>query len=670
MDKLVLQNWKSEGTNTEVSVLEDHELLFSVVQVGDHHSKWITVRNPSQYPVVMQLILNSMEIMDKCQAPVDELRPVSSAAFFQSKSTSPRQYGFSLADWAQTEAYIHPQSMASLGPIIFHPSSRCQWRSSALIRNNLTGVEWVSLGGSGGSYSLVIVDNSKPVWTLDFKLEMPESLNFSLPEAGAQIDNVNKACLRPMVKELYAKNMGDFLLNVRHIKVSGTDCGSNGFWVQNCSHFILRPGQSLMLLVSYSSDFSGSVARGDLELVLSSGIVVIPMRASIPIYMLGLCRKSLFWTRVKKLCAGFLLVAPFLCVVLFSLYPQSISFCSEVFHYKVKQDPFGIIRSVGKSSSIGGNKRNACFISPSPSPKADLFLPVDEEEPLLLGSVRCADDHESKSHEAAVSSQHKSYQADRLKEREPLDLISSKSQNGVEPSQLGGLTVKIGKEKGRRRRKRKGASAVLTGLFEGSSSHSGNSTPSSPLSPISSITPRRMWPLSPDGDSNPLVNAGSTQEMISTVRLADPEVPINNKSHPFPPEKQRPSLVSGKMASKPMLLTSAAFPCAVKPNQSMPLSSHFLSSTAAIAPHARAPGSKLHGEKRVKPGEKPGSENFFTYDIWGDHLSGLRPLGRGSVDDSGVVPTAMNSDSESFFVRGPQALMTEYLQEYEKAVSG
>ncbi|OWM66245.1 hypothetical protein CDL15_Pgr013462 [Punica granatum] len=681
LDNLVLQNWKSQGTDTEVSVLEDHELLFSVVQVGDHLSKWITVRNPSQQPVAMQLILNSAEIIDECQASVEILIPVTSAGFVQPGSISPRRYGFSLADGARTEAFVHPHSTASLGPVIFHPSSRCKWKSSALIRNNLSGVEWMSLQGSGGSYSLALIENSELVWSLEFQLEVPQSLNISLPNIGAKIEDVNRACLRPVIKELYAKNMGDFPLDMQKIRVSGTDCGSGRFLVQNCSQFVLEPGQSRVLLVSYLSDFSGSVVHGDLELALGSGIIVIPMRARVPNYTLELCKKSLFWTRVKKLLGGFLIIAPFLCLALFSVFPRSVPFCSKVFHYKGNRDSVGIIPSVGKSSGTKGDQKGGKLISPSS--KVSVFSPVDEEEPLLARSVRCADNHQSTSQEPVANAQHKHSHSVKLKEREPLNLVSSESSNVVERSQLDNLTVKIGKEKGRRRRKRRGAGNVLTGLFEVSSSHSGNSTPSSPLSPVSSITPRRMWPVSPDGDRYPLLSSGSSQ--VSTLAdpevpicnqvstLADPEVPICNESRRFPPQEEQPSPASGGTTNKPLLLPSATFPSAGRPIPSMPLPSHFQFSTATIAPHARAPGSKLYGNGGVKPEEKLGSENQFTYDIWGDHFSGLKLMGGGSVDDSAVVPRAVNSDSESFFVRGPQALMTKYPQEsvsFKNAVNG
>lgn len=670
LEELVLQNWKSQGISTESSVLEEHDLLFSVVQIEDHLSKWIRVRNPSQQPVVMQLVLNSIEIVDNCQDPVDDLRPVLSADLVQRESASPSKYGFSLAVWAQTEAYVHPHSTASFGPIIFHPADRCEWRSSALIRNNLTGVEWVSLQGAGGSISFALTENSNPVGSIEFKLEVPQSLNLSPPKVGGETESVMGACLRPVMKELYAKNMGDFPLDVQKIRISGANCGLGGFSVHNCSHFVLKPGQSHMLLVSYLSDFSGTLAHGDLELALGSGIISIPMKATVPIYMLELCRKSLFWSRVNKLIGGFLIVAPFLCLVLFSVFLQSISFCSKILFHKGKRDTVEIIRSVGKSSSVKGNKKSGKIFSASP--KVDLFPPADEGEP-VLESDNCADGHESMSRELVLSAQDKRLLVHNLKEREPLNLVSSESRNVVEPSELSNLTVKIRKEKGSRRRKRKGTGTALTGLFEVSSSHSGNSTPSSPSSPASLITPRKIWPMSPDGDSNPPVNASTAQETISTIGLADLRAPTSNQSTGFPPEKPQPSPASGKLTNKSILLPSTTFPSAGKPSPSMPFSSNFLSSTSAIAPHARAPGSKLSGEKGVKPEEKSGSENLFTYDIWGDHLSGLQLSGTGSVDDYAVVPRAINDNSESFFARGPQALMTKCRQEsvsLEKEVNG
>ncbi|KAK4754121.1 hypothetical protein SAY87_002225 [Trapa incisa] len=658
LEELVLQNWKSQGISTESSVLEDCKLLFSVVQIGDHLPKWIRVRNPSEHPVVMQLVLNSMEVVDNCQDPVDDLRPVLSANSIQHESTSPARYGFSLAGGAQTEAYVHPHSTASFGPIIFHPSNRCEWRSSTLIRNNLTGVEWVHLQGAGGSYSFALIEISKPVGIIEFNLEVLQSLNHSLPKVGGETEGNRGACSNPVVKKLYAKNMGDFSLDVQKIRISGTDCELHGFNVQGCSHFVLKPGQSHMLLVSYMSDFSSILVHTDLELVLGSGIISIPMKASVPLQMLELCSKSLFWSRVKKLIGCFIVVAPFL-GLLISIFLQLISYIPEIIFHKGKRDTVEIIQSVEKSSSFKGNNKSDKMSTPFL--KVDLVLPADEEEP-KLGDDICADEHESTPRESVISDKDSTMLVHNLKESEPLNLVSSESRNLAESSQPSNLMIKTRKESRSRRRKRKGMSTASAGLFEVSSSHSGNSTPSSPLSPILSITPRRTWPISSDGHSNPPVNRSAIQEAISpTVRLADLKIPLSNQIPWFPPKMPQPSPASGKLTNKPILLPSATFPSAGKPSPC--ILSKFLLPTSTIAPHARAPGSKLYGDKGVKSEENPGHDNLLTYDIWGDHLSGLWLSGPRSVDDSVVVPRAMNNDSESFFVRGPQVLMTKYQQE-------
>lgn len=163
-DESVLGNWRSQGTKDGMSVLDDVEIMFPMVEIGSHHYKWIKVVNPSDQPVVLQLLLNSGEIINKCQGSDEILHPSSSDILVLSNHTTPSRYGFSIAGNALTEAYVHPHGKAVLGPIVFHPSSRCEWKSSAIVRNNLSGVEWLSLRGYGGS-----LDKFDPVHTVELK---------------------------------------------------------------------------------------------------------------------------------------------------------------------------------------------------------------------------------------------------------------------------------------------------------------------------------------------------------------------------------------------------------------------------------------------------------------------------------------------------------------------
>ncbi|KAI8020198.1 Transmembrane protein 131 [Camellia lanceoleosa] len=320
-DELVLGNWKSQGTASSMSVLDNHGVVFPMVQIGTHHSEWITVKNPSEQPVVMQLILNAGEIIDECRAPDGLLQPSLSSVLVLSENTSPTRYGFSISEKALTEAYVHPYSTASFGPIIFHPSNRCGWRSSALIRNNLSGVEWLSLRGYGGSFSLDLFEGSKPIPSLEFKFNLPSPLNLSPPEMSHHKEETTHACSKPLSKELYAKNTGDLPLEVRRIEISGTECELDGFVVHTCKGFALEPGESTKLLISYQADFSTVMVQRDLELALATGIVVIPMKASLPLNMLNLCKKSMFRMQVHRIFFTILLAAFVMFLILFASSP-------------------------------------------------------------------------------------------------------------------------------------------------------------------------------------------------------------------------------------------------------------------------------------------------------------------------------------------------------------
>ncbi|KAF7809808.1 Transmembrane protein [Senna tora] len=321
VEELVLGNWVSQGTAGGMSVLEDREVLFPMVQVGNSVSQWITVKNPSQHPVIMQLVLNSGEIIDKCKGPDGLVRPSSSGNWVLDESATPKKYGFSVPETAITEAFVHPNSHVSLGPIIFYPSDRCGWSGSALIRNNLSGVEWLSLKGFGGSLSLVLFEKSEHVQSLDFNLKMPRPLNFSLSYALLHMKEMTSACTHSLVKEIYAKNTGDLPLEVIRIGVSGRECALDGFKVHSCRGFVLEPGESTKLLISYQTDFSAAMVHRDLEIALATGIFLIPMKASFPYDMLSSCKKSMFWMLVKKLLLGFIVVASLVFLVFCFIFP-------------------------------------------------------------------------------------------------------------------------------------------------------------------------------------------------------------------------------------------------------------------------------------------------------------------------------------------------------------
>lgn len=633
VEELVLGNWVSQGTTGGMSVLEDREVLFPMIQVGSYVSQWVTVKNPSQHPVIMQLILNSGEIIDQCKGPDGLVRPSSSGNLVLDESTPPTKYGFSIPEAAVTEAFVHPHGHVSLGPIIFYPSDRCRWSGSALIRNNVSGVEWLSLRGFGGSLSLVLLEKSEHVQSLDFDLKMPRPLNFSLSYALLHMKEMASACSHSLVKEIYAKNTGDLPLEVRRIRVSGRECGLDGFKVHSCRGFVLEPGESRKLLISYQTDYSAAMVHRDLEIALATGIFLIPMKASFPYDMLSNCKKSMFWMLVKKLFIGFFLLASLFfmlfCLIIPSTTPLgSMDHYCTVDHSSIDHSSMGTsIKSAENNPLLRHNHR-----------KSKLSM-SDKMNHLLCSVGKGTTCSYCQGHQMQAPESHK-----QISHTSPSTITPSSDAVGASP--LGSLTVKTGKERGKRR-KRKSLSAKLAGLTEVSSSQSGNSTPSSPLSPITSGASKCNWSLSPDVEQPLEARSSSTREanphfdngQASAAASAAAKVPMKGYHNQSPPQGRHSTsrTAASKHVETPSLLGD-------------PPSSSSLASKSTVPPHARAPGYK----KDVKA-QEAGLADEYAYDIWGGHFSGLHLLLPTYVTPMKSSPAENNFDS--FFVRGPLTLM-------------
>ncbi|CAI9110146.1 OLC1v1010122C2 [Oldenlandia corymbosa var. corymbosa] len=678
VDELVLKNWKSHATVSGTSVLDDNEVLFPVVEVGNHSSAFVNVRNPSDQPVVMQLILHSGEIIDECKGVDGPLQPSASSSLSSTGEASPARYGFSTAEGALTEALVHPFGRASLGPLLFQPSDRCGWRSSVLVRNNLSGVEWLSLRGIGGSFSMVLFEESRPVQSLDFKLSFP-TLHVSSSRDMQNVEETIHVCSQPIVKELYARNIGELPLEIRSIKVSGTKCGLDGFAVQTCKGFRLEPGNAMKLIITYQSDFSVATIHRDLELVLGTGTVVIPMKATLPLYMLSFCKKTIFWMRVKKFAVAVLVTAS-VCFLLLGCFLPCMASFSQGYFFKTAKRSISATK-VEKSSYADQSQKRYGKLTLSARMNGLLRSIGEEQSHLLEPSSRFNDGRgvtkqqisTAKAAKSAVVLEKSSSFKDKEKVLTPLvpaimNSVAVDSSDSREMSQTGNLKVKTGKDKGRRQKKKKNSGNGIAGLFEVSSSQSGNSTPSSPLSPASSLTPKTSRPVSPevnyttharDRFAVPVQRcesrSSSQPRSKGNVLPSDSVKPYGKKNHPWGVSTQEKLDVLPRMPGKPVLLPSATFPSAGRPNSLWSSRPTSLASTSTIAPHARAPGSKLQEQKAVKTETRTEFEDQFRYDIWGEHIFGVPYMDR-SKDTSGLKPHTTENTSCSFFVTGPQTL--------------
>ncbi|KAL0396685.1 UNVERIFIED_CONTAM: U3 small nucleolar ribonucleoprotein IMP4 [Sesamum calycinum] len=278
------------------------------------------------------------------------------------------------------------------------------------------------------------------------------------------------------------------------------------------------------------------------------------------------------------------------------------------------------------------------------------------EKALLLASVgRCPDDHAPDQGHTNPSG-HQKLPETRLVSPMLSNTSPLEKSDAQDASDSRNLRVRIGKEKGRRRRKKKSSGMAIPGLFEVSSSQSSNSTPSSPLSPAASITPKPQ--VSPDtdhpGETTIPFSRDDKQECSrssSKVNLLDNKISsrfVNNWR--FSDQEKSRAILTRKLAGRAVLLPSATFPSAGTATHSPSVSS-----TSTISPLARAPGTNLHRRKADEL-----TKEKFTYDIWGNHLFAL-PIAHQSKQSYSTSPGVFKNDSESFFVRDPQTLMKSSL---------
>ncbi|KAJ3702573.1 hypothetical protein LUZ61_006278 [Rhynchospora tenuis] len=598
---LILTDWISHGKAAETSHLINQLVLFPPVNIGSHFSQPIIVKNPGPIPAIVQLILNSEELITECKTSDDDLSEHTFLTRSPEISATEIRFGFSIADSGLREVVLHPFETASLGPVIFHPSSRCTWSSLALIRSNMSGIEWVSLRASGGLHSISLLEGSEPIWKLEFKLDAGPVKNIS---SSLQPETTCPSCDYQFSKDIYAKNTGELPLEIKKVRVSGTDCKSDGFSIsQNCLGFNLSPGESELIRVLYKPDLSSGLVQRDLELVMSGGIFIIPMKVQVPVCMVGQCRRMFAYWRVSF----FLLMAAsvFAVVLMFvRVMPLSLTLGSNKCYFRLDnsdrcngQDDNRLVfhhtTKASRSVAREQKKQDSPFMAK---------YPICQSTPKVVDTDLISSDPLKKPATSSYSS---------LKPtKDPVATTFETPQS----DNTNNLTIKVVREKGKRRKKRAPSNnSNLAAKLEVSSSHSGNSTPSSPLSPSGS-TPKQSWLLSPNSDptANPFKPSSATEEVKMTNKI------VNEPAY-------FPSLVfSGPHVNN----------------------SIFLAKTSPIAPHARAPGPKVVKEKSSKREENEVvSTKEFTYDMWADHLSGHFMYTDGRDADP----------SKSFFAIQPQA---------------
>lgn len=207
--------------------------------------------------------------------------------------------------------YLTPGSQAEVG-VAFSPPADARFRSLLVIKNNVTGVELVSMSGQGQS-SKFLLANRVP--------GSSDALLFDISDEYLKNCDAKSRYLIPSVtvkRTFTARNRGAFPISITGFLVNETPCEGHGFRVLQCRPVTLMPNESHALEVAFTPDFTQTKVTRTLRVVTGRASMNFTLVASVPSHMLSVCSAALprpYWEVFLYYGAVTLSVFLMLCVV-------------------------------------------------------------------------------------------------------------------------------------------------------------------------------------------------------------------------------------------------------------------------------------------------------------------------------------------------------------------
>ena len=312
-------------------------LVFPLTQVGNSSVKEVTLSNPSEEPVLVHLVPmttypNVETLMIKLpifKSPTEEFSNSSDfrvISAYDITTNSPLTGLGSLGVdlHSDTKGFILKAGSSAKIKIRFHPENVGHFKSGLIIRNNLTGLEFLEVFGEAvmgeikfGKFKATPLT---PATTLEKAI-----LEFDMKEKhlkGCTQPRDTKTRDQPMytVKRSFkAKNSGLTSLYIQGFDIEGQSCEGYGFKILNCESFNLAPNETREIHVAFTPDFT--LSRISRKMTMTTSMkhlekINYTLVATVPSHMLSLCSKTLprpywesyiFWA-LNGLMIGFIVI--------------------------------------------------------------------------------------------------------------------------------------------------------------------------------------------------------------------------------------------------------------------------------------------------------------------------------------------------------------------------
>ncbi|XP_075005562.1 transmembrane protein 131-like isoform X4 [Calonectris borealis] len=271
-------------------------LNFSATAVKSSMVKYFILRNPSSFPVTLQLLplsyypdpQASLSLLNKwfginVQAinfTTTEFRLMDECAH---RNAHQEDLINKKCSSELLRLSLQPLETRKVG-VIFTPVDYKRVASLILIRNNLTVLDVVNVEGFGAK-ELLKVGGRLPGAGGSLRFKVPEA---TLMDCRRQLKDSKQ--ILSITKNFKVENIGPLPITISSMKINGYSCQGYGFEVLDCQEFFLAQNSSREISIVFTPDFTSSWVIRELTLVTAADLEFhFTLNVTLPHHLLPLC---------------------------------------------------------------------------------------------------------------------------------------------------------------------------------------------------------------------------------------------------------------------------------------------------------------------------------------------------------------------------------------------
>ncbi|XP_044874202.1 transmembrane protein 131-like isoform X4 [Mauremys mutica] len=271
-------------------------LNFSATALKNSMVKYFVLRNPSSFPVTLQLLplsyypdpQASLSLLSKWFGTNVEAINFTTTEFrLMEEYTHREAHQEDLTNTKSSsevlQLHLQPLETRRIG-VVFTPVDYRRVASLILIRNNLTVLDVVNVEGFGAR-ELLKVGGRLPGAGGSLRFKVPEA---TLMDCRRQLKDSKQ--ILSITKNFKVENIGPLPITVSSMKINGYSCQGYGFEVLDCQEFFLAQNSSRELSIVFTPDFTSSWVIRELSLVTAADVEFhFTLNVTLPHHLLPLC---------------------------------------------------------------------------------------------------------------------------------------------------------------------------------------------------------------------------------------------------------------------------------------------------------------------------------------------------------------------------------------------